>query len=823
MIDRIKIWAMSKPWFWKGRTRLGNAKFFLEVKAYKYDSSISNARANAKILSILAWIGLKSLFWVALSLAALISIENYMRGNFDLLQPSSNSEKDYNIEQLRLYAQLLTAIFSIYFATIGIILSAGYTRLRRDIIQLLTSEQVGSIYSQALVLSAAFCLTATSLPLFGIKPGNLIFLVATFFTLASSLALFPLGKRLFNFFDLIPLIPAEIRPRIARHIEGAANPKNSASLSNYHSNAARVALEQLAYIDDRVKTDSKGLKDNLPAIGDNYAVLLLHYLQQKHKIDPDSYWFPRKRKHQQWFFAGDSATSFALQTNSQLSVEEEADLNWFEGEIVERLAGHVEIAFEIEDFELALSLINRFSARASIYAKQFQFDVGLQELNRMQELIEKAFTSKKAGVDSDFTTIQIEIANTWAGLGSDLCLEMLSRMITFEKELISFFDANVWTEKSLRSLPAFLQLDLSLIVQRIDFEREIEGKRQSQPKYVQQLAVRKLLQQYAKILPSVCDFYARSVPNFIGSLTKMKLYDAATQVVLASLHNHWKLPYHFEKLAKVLERYSAYSHYSEVQYTLPQINIQEIADRLQKTRDDAVAMLGSPEIAGYIYTHEHNDDLPDHFGQIYFELAETCIQALEHNDEAKFNKVFPMFFSLTSLASGSKFADPNLDVGEEFRLHLLSTVINDLASVLGFAILYSAYYDNPKLSEAALGRFTSQIERKTDNQQYLKEIMRISNPNSFSMDAPPRGLIRINWKMAFERRTTLDGYGGQMDYGRGKVHTSKIVNKFLSSLSDASHLFFATQVLPLIETVDFEIDYKIEALAQCLNEDEAQE
>ncbi|MDF9389696.1 hypothetical protein EXZ60_12750 [Vibrio sp. 1151_11] len=33
------------------------------------------------------------------------------------------------------------------------------TRLRRDIIQMLTNEQVGSVYSRVLVLSAMFCLT----------------------------------------------------------------------------------------------------------------------------------------------------------------------------------------------------------------------------------------------------------------------------------------------------------------------------------------------------------------------------------------------------------------------------------------------------------------------------------------------------------------------------------------------------------------------------------------------------------------------------------------------------------------------------------------
>ncbi|MGC5209886.1 hypothetical protein, partial [Escherichia coli] len=70
---------------------------------------------------------------------------------------------------------------------------------------------------------------------------------------------------LFNFFDLNQLARSEILPRIARHIEGASNPKNSVSLANHHSKAAHLAFEQLNYIDDRLICEKVGLGDNLPA------------------------------------------------------------------------------------------------------------------------------------------------------------------------------------------------------------------------------------------------------------------------------------------------------------------------------------------------------------------------------------------------------------------------------------------------------------------------------------------------------------------------------------------------------------------------------
>lgn len=819
MIDTIRVWLISQSWSWKLRTRFLKISFLFERSAYKRRAYASKARVNARIFGSFTWIGLNSLFWVALTLFFLGFVEHYIRSNTNLLNSLSVDDKKFNIDQLRLYAQLLTAIFSIYFATIGIILSSGYTRLRRDIIQLLTTEQVGSFYSQVLVLSAIFCLSATALPLFGFEPGIFVYATGTFLTLISSLALFPLGQRLFNFFNLNQLARSEILPRIAHHIEGAANSKNSVSIANYHSKAARSAFEQFCYIDDRMKGEKIGLSDNLPALSDDYMVLLLHYLNQKHRINHQSYWFPRRQKHIEWFLAGDIATTTALQTNSQLSVKEEANHQWLENVIIERLAGHIELALEVGDFKLGFNLISRFSSRIETYAKQFQFDIGMRELQRMKEIIEKAFSSTDIVANNEEIILRIGIADSWAALGSNLCLETLRRIITFEKELRQFLNNDVWTEKSLQTLPPFLQVELAFIIDYIDFEQRIEGQRFSKSKYIQQLAIQKLLQQYATILPAVCDFYRNTITDFVSSLTKMKMSEAATQVILASLHSYWKLPRWFDELSQLLERYEEYEHYSAKHYALPKIDIAGIAERLASGRDKAIEMLGRADIVGHIFKCKHNDELPDHFGQIYFELAEACIQALERNDENRFNKIFPMFMCLSLLAENSKFVDSTLDVNDEFRLHLISSVINDLASILGFAILYSAYFDNVKLSEAALNKFNLFIDQRAEKKQYLARMLRLSNPSRFSWTAAPRDMILMNWKIAFEDKARFDGFGDQMGMSEGKHHQNKIVRDFLSSDSDASHLFFATQVLPRLEPIDFDIDYRITSLACRLNEE----
>lgn len=793
-----------------------------ERSKYKCNESISRARINIGIISSITWISLNSLFWVAFILYILKFSEDYIRSTIDFLQPLSEDDKKFNVEQLRLYAQLLTAIFSIYFATIGIILTSGYTRLRLDIIQLLTTEQVGSIYSRILVFAAIFCLCVTTLQPFGYEPGVFVYFLGSLFTFVSSLALFPLGQRLFNFFDLNLLVSSEILPRIARHIEGAANPKNSIHLANHHSQKARMALMQLSYIDDRMKREKEGFGNNLPALTDAYSLLLLHYLQQKHRIDQQSYWFPRRQKHNQWFFAGDTSTSIALQTSSQLIAEEKTDHQWLENEITDRLASHIELALKEDNLELGLDLIAKFSSRISTYANQFHFNVGMREIIKIKTFIEKSFTNFEADDDKK-SAMRIGIVDAWSVMGSNLCIETLRRMIALEQELEHFFKNDDWTKKSILNLPAFLQVELKFIVEYVDFENRIEGVRLSMPKYIQQLAIKKLLLHYAKILPVICDFHKVMVPDFIDSLAKLNMKQAATQVALASLHSHWKLPYWFEQIDNLMERYKKYEHYHEESYSLPKINTADMIKDIETTRENAIAKLAKADLVEHIFDNKHNDQLPDHFGQIYFELAESCITYIEENDIDKLKNTLPMFILLSSSASDSKFTDPSLEVNDEYRLHLISSSINDLAAILGFAILYGAYFDNLRLTKMALHMFDLLVQCAPDKNNYLKRMLQLSNIGNFSMRASPRDLIRINWKIAFERRIRNDGFGNQMRLRGGKQHKNKIIREFINSNSDAAHLFFANHILPQLDKIDFNIDYRITSLASRLNSNQKDE
>jgi hypothetical protein len=310
------------------------------------------------------------------------------------------------------------------------------------------------------------------------------------------------------------------------------------------------------------------------------------------------------------------------------------------------------------------------------------------------------------------------------------------------------------------------------------------------------------------------------LPGFVVTLKKLKMTQAATQVILASLHSHWKLPRWFDDVGVLVRRYQEFGHYKEQQYLLPKIDISEAVAKIEIARDEALVALADGSTVAHIFEPSDSEELPDHFGQIYFELAEACVDALRQNDEAKLNKVLPMFMTLAFLAADHRFVDLTLEINDEFRLHLISTVINDLTSVLGFAILYGSYFDNEALAKVALAKFDDWIERATDKQLYLRRMLLISNSRSFSWSASPRGMIRMNWKMSFEGLARQEGFGNRMGMSRGKPHPNKTVRAFLNSHADASHLFFAIHIMPDIDASDIHVEHEITSLLRSLGQED---
>lgn len=809
MLARIKVWAVSTNWFWKVRAWLSTQEFRFERIGHESISGISTPIQKLKIGRELAWIGAKKFTFVALTLLTLEYVEGRVVEALSLPSwPTAIVQADYT-SQLEFYALLLTAIFSIYFATIAIILSTGYAKLNRNIISLLISEQVGNLYTSTLIFATAFCLTATAINLVGYQTGLATYVLASFLTVVSVLTLFSMGQRLFEFFELTPLIEGEILPKIAQHIESVAKGRNSISYQNHFSRLARNRLAQLDFINMRLQSEEDKLEQNLPLLTKIYSGLLVYYLHRKHKIPKESYWYPRFQFHPDWFLAGDSATSMALNTNSQIMPEERPDLDWFEREMLEKIHCHLEIALRSGKWKLALRQLVDMSPRTMIYAQSQYFNTGLEDINKTRKLLEQYLSNLNTGTETDVKNA-VALADAWVSIARNFFIETLRRIHTFEKELVEFFQEDDWSFSASQNLPAFLQVEIRYLQEMVAFERKVEKRRLSRPKYLQQLAIKPLLVHYSEILRTVSEFECEEIPSFVRKLLELGHPAAATHVVLSSLHANWKLPGWFSELETRFERYAAYQTYEEEVYRLPSPDFKSLQGKFESQRGELMALLSSQNLSAHLFaSRSHDTSLPDHFGQTYYILADECLNSLIRNDEQTMERVFQTFFSLAFMASNLKFTDPSLKVNDEFRLHLISTANKDMATLLGYSILLAEHHGNNKLRTVPMAIWERLLENAKDRKSYLERTLMISDSSWFSISASPRSLIRTEWKIKFETKLREDGYDDGLFSYRGSPHPSHIVDVFRGGYYDASDVFFALHVVDEINLDDDKIKRQI--------------
>lgn len=808
MLTRLKVWAVSTGRFWKARSWLSRQSFRVEKLRHDGTSGVRAQVQKSRIGWQLIWIGLKKFLAVGLALLALEYAEHRIVDEFQLTSwPDASTHDDYN-GQLEFYAVLLAAIFSIYFATIGIILSTGYAKLNRKIVSLLIGEQVGNLYTSTLIFATAFCLTVTAINILGHQTGLTVYVVSSCLTVLSVLTLFPIGRRLFEFFELTPLIDGEILPKIAQHIERVAQDRNSISYQNYFSRLARTKLKQLDFINEKLQSEQTKVEQNLPLLTSRYSGLLAYYLQHKHKIPEDSYWFPRVQFHPNWFLAGDSATSMALQMSSQITPEERPDLDWLESEALEKIHHHLERALKAKKWELSLRLVSDLSHRASVYAHGLYFQTGLDDVVAVRLLLEK-YLSELEGSDSEASKHAIALADTWAAIAQNFFLETLRRILTFDKELMQFFQEDDWSFAASKNLPAFLQVRIRPLQNRIAFEQKIEKRRLSRPKYLQQLTIKTVLEQYIEIVETVAEFESVKLPKFAQSLIASGHPAAATQVVLSTLHSNWKLPGWYDDLDRLFSRYSEYHLYDDEMYKLPALDFEKLQNQFEVQRSELMKLLSDKNLGSHLFaSRTHDTSLPDHFGQSYFVLANECLNALNQNDEEVLERVFQTFFGLAFMAANFKFTDPDLEVNQEFRLHLISSANKDLATLLGYAILYAEHHQNDALKTIPMKIWEGLLSAAEDRKGYLERTMLLSDSRKFSMSASPRDLIRTEWKMKFEALLREAGYNDRYS-SYGPKHPSDIVDEFRGGYYDASDIFFALHVLDEVGLSEDKINRKI--------------
>jgi len=330
-------------------------------------------------------------------------------------------------------------------------------------------------------------------------------------------------------------------------------------------------------------------------------------------------------------------------------------------------------------------------------------------------------------------------------------------------------------------------------------------------------SVQRLLLIYNEIIPQAVDFLKNQIPEFAEDVINAGHPGPATQVVLANLHIYWKLPSWLDKISGLLGRYHSFEHYKEKAYLFNAIDVEALTKSVPLARGRAIALLTDNRVVEHLLSFENDGELPDQLGHAYYVLSEECMDALRLNDLRRLRQAAKTFYSLAVLIDSRHFQN-DTTVSQEFRLHLASTIIQDVTSIAGFAILYGEVHQNPELSKVVDNSVNVLISIYPDRSLYLTRMILLSNSRNFSHAMSPREHARFQWRSEFDREVGGGDFSRLPSHHITPDHPSKIVATFLRApFARASDLFLALKVLPELGDTKFEIDYSIRELARQLN------
>jgi hypothetical protein len=582
--------VQKHPFFWSVRGWLAKLRF-------RFDRLSSSLKQDAETLSYTGSI-YRELFSISLKgmVASCIFIllaelaEGLASPIITELTPDLITLAPNASDFLEIIAQIGAIFLGIYFATFGIILSATYSQIRSDVVDLILREKVNNVYSSYLINLTILSLISVSLSYLGYQTGYMIFFTVLVGGLVAILCIFQLGKRLFLFFDVSRLVDAEILPEIMRLIrEVSRSGRRSIHLDAHRQKVVAQRLATLRYLSfNAEKNFGQSSKPN-SRVDFAYASLLRFYAIERPKIPQDSYWFKRTSKHPEWFFEDDSSTSMALQTDMHLLPKEVINVRWFEEELLDGLLPSFRECLRQGDYSAAHQSLQYAQLANEALASLLLADEGADFLTRFAECLRERENAPELPLRDRSEAERFEQISLHLGLAQAsymFAYEYLRSAILFAGKLPAMTGSIDWNKPNFGEFPAPLLARLQNTKVRTEFERTVEGRALMPAGYIAQLVAQDFTAAISAGLNMILKDVSRTTTGAVAQLIAEKREYIATPILLSSFRSVTQFSNFIDLLETKLEALYGLETYPE--YEIAKVDTVTAKAKFAELRSDAM-------------------------------------------------------------------------------------------------------------------------------------------------------------------------------------------------------------------------------------------
>ena len=741
------IIASQTRLFWDLRKKILYWAFLAHRRLFGFRGHVRENRIQTGTFLQFIRVTIKQIILSALFAVGLLIIDSHLTGIY----------KAYHVTVTHdVYNTLLATVTSVggiliglYYAATTAIGGATYSRVPNEVRDLLAHERIGNVYMRFLALLTFFGLVLIAFNVVGYPP---IVLAVPIFVIAAGVAIlafvtmgiraFDLFDPTFHSFDLIEQIRRSylrMTPREYRWLDP--------SFQSYAHNRGRAYLDTIESLTEITARENYSNGQPYLRLSSRLLNFLIDYEATKKKIPTESRWYERRYKYPDWYRTDDSTTSITYQTSARLQPKAVSNRQWIEDGLIPIIHDCLRKNAQLGRYEIVTSLLTLFGRYITALAGEHEVKVAFQILDDLVTQCSSIFFEQLPKGSEQERLERLSIGDWLASVPIDILLTYLESCRKLSRDSITATIADMrWrtiSEIYETNLPTHLLPQLEWLLPHLQFEIASEGNRISPNWYICELVLQSASESAKVSTMALVDTAQSLYDKWLNSaLQNGLIWVRATTLTRES--EYWtKLDVHIDRFR---ERWTDLSTDRRIDgLTWPELDFDNL-DSLRKERKKRLLQMMSRD-ATALSLQTRPETYPDFAGQFLHTVGEALFVAMEENDTATVQQLFPDFFNSSLLQFNHLLTTDNLPEWQAtIAMKVAVAPVLDLMDLTGYCILFSEFYGNPTLYERVKEIWDTYFEAKSKEGKpillFLKAAVELTES---AFELAHRSMIRGHW------------------------------------------------------------------------------
>jgi hypothetical protein len=659
---RLRLLAEPRWWRWRDRWHRWDVRRsrWLQARMSQVDGKRKNLAVAADLATQSAGIAITAIVLLVATEAFGTLLSHIGWGPVQRLAGTQGSAEYESLAQGLIGAE--ATLLALYYATVGVVASTAYVSVPGDIRKLFVQQRISTVYTSGIVRALVFTTVLFGLGTLGYHVRVLSVIVATLLAVLAVLRLAVVGIAPFGFFDPASLT-RDLPQRFGRALSRATTlptALDEGSQQQAH-NDARETLEHYRQITDLVA--SRPVRNSAAPLDVARQLLFLAaiYASQKNRIPSNSAWWTSIARYPNWFTLSADQINLALAISTGVHTPTGPDLLWVERQCAADIAKLIVIVGRGQ-LDAFTSFLDQTSAQIRALSGRLLFD---EALLLDDHIVAAIWEAVEPATDSPAPTAYIDdererdrviaaqrsvvlLMNAWLGL-VDAAEQLTNRQLSADVDRV-IADRNALYELNFPR-PAVEMLEQ--LIERIAFEKSVEGRQVTPTWFVHHHVARVLAQRLQEAQHAITQRFTGRTINEVKSAIAVQDWKLAAMVAFSALEMIDKIDTHQELIAAAHQALRRWKRAA-------------LDDSNWPTQTQSPPLDGSlrRQVLGYIAdclpnlpAGPHDRRQPDLYGQAYVFVFNATFDAILDGEHERAATWFATLFNQGQAAAKRMIAD----------------------------------------------------------------------------------------------------------------------------------------------------------------------